>query len=284
MCVITRQLIRDILRSTWGYIQVLLSKLWTHFRLLFLHFSNLFRVLSSSKYFNTNTYSGHRPFKCPTCEFTAMQKSNLQRHMKTHSKEVKPHPCPTCMFRAGCKSDLIIHQRIHTGEKPYKCDECPYRGPSSSCLATHKRKHSNYRPFACKTCEYRTKFLSSLKIHERAHSGEKPLPPAGSWIFLNNLHFFVKWHTGICLTKWKEFGDVLHVLIKYYFQLFTSQRYILTAIFLFPGPYLISKWTFFGEKWPWTFSSKKTRLTKWKFLPICNFFDFLFTQRWIRTQ
>jgi len=104
----------------------------------------------------------------------------------------------------------------------------------------------------------------------RSHDAHAPAP--GSCRKLKKW----KWNsTGVCLTKWKEFRDVLHVLRKYYFQLFTSQRYILTAIFLFPGPYLISKWTFFGEKWAWTFSSKKTRLTKWKFLPICNFFKLI---------
>ena len=86
-------------------------------------------------------------------------------------------------------------------------------------------------------------------------------------ILINLLVHFQDENTGTCLTKWKGFTKASHILRKHLFQLFSSQKGIFTAIFLFPGSYLISKSKFLGEKLTTKFSSKKHASQNGNFYP-----------------
>lgn len=47
------------------------------------------------------------------------------------------HQCPICFKRFGLKSDLRRHIRTHTGEKPFACDFCSFRTALKGNLKRH---------------------------------------------------------------------------------------------------------------------------------------------------
>ena len=60
-------------------------------------------------------------FKYDMCDKRFSQKSDLKRHILTHTK-VKPHERDKKKF--SLKDSLVQHFRIHLGEQPFGCTEC----------------------------------------------------------------------------------------------------------------------------------------------------------------
>ena len=65
------------------------------------------------------------PFGCSFCKKSFIQKKELNKHVKTHSKE-RPFPCNFCDYRAKGQVGLKIHEGKHMRVKPksFKCSEC----------------------------------------------------------------------------------------------------------------------------------------------------------------
>lgn len=119
-----------------------------------------------------------------------------------NGKSLKKHKCDFCEYSALCKSHLMRHLLKHTGDKPHACNFCPKRFKSSQSLRIHMKAHvkeflfhcSGYlqgfdakdekikREIICKICRYECHFckesFGSLKAnlmnHIRVHSGERP--------------------------------------------------------------------------------------------------------------
>ncbi|KAG7231012.1 hypothetical protein INR49_025041 [Caranx melampygus] len=153
-----------------------------------------------------------KTFQCELCSYTCPRRSNLDRHMKSHTDErphkchlcgrafrtvtllrnhlnthtgintnpdsqirTRPHKCTDCDMAFVTSGELVRHRRYkHTHEKPFKCSMCDYASVEVSKLKRHIRSHTGERPFQCSLCSYASRDTYKLKRHMRTHSGEKP--------------------------------------------------------------------------------------------------------------
>uniref|UniRef100_W5MIX9 Transcriptional repressor CTCF n=1 Tax=Lepisosteus oculatus TaxID=7918 RepID=W5MIX9_LEPOC len=143
-----------------------------------------------------------KTFQCELCSYTCPRRSNLDRHMKSHTDE-RPHKCHLCGRAFRTVTLLRNHLNTHTGKVPLFMPAClnpilmsgnilklhpkrHFQPPSSRCvlmyflmeevskLKRHIRSHTGERPFQCSLCSYASRDTYKLKRHMRTHSGEKP--------------------------------------------------------------------------------------------------------------
>lgn len=132
-----------------------------------------------------------KTFQCELCSYTCPRRSNLDRHMKSHTDE-RPHKCHLCgrafrtvtllrnhlnthtgkhesvvslkcttlycadssifFFTQVCKDCLHF---IYAGTRPHKCTDCDMAFVTSGELVRHRRyKHTHEKPFKCSMCDY----------------------------------------------------------------------------------------------------------------------------------
>jgi len=84
--------------------------------------------------------------------------------------------CPTCKKEFSDRSNLIKHVRTHTSEMPYQCTECGKAFRHTTTLKAHANTHTNQNPFMCTHTDCNKSFANqpNLKRHMRTHTGEKP--------------------------------------------------------------------------------------------------------------
>ncbi|AWP07985.1 putative transcriptional repressor CTCF-like [Scophthalmus maximus] len=123
-----------------------------------------------------------KTFQCELCSYTCPRRSNLDRHMKSHTDE-RPHKCHLCGRAFRTVTLLRNHLNTHTGTRPHKCTDCDMAFVTSGELVRHRRyKHTHEKPFKCSMCDYASVECSlcsyasrdtyKLKRHMRTHSGE----------------------------------------------------------------------------------------------------------------
>ncbi|KAA8595597.1 hypothetical protein FQN60_010888 [Etheostoma spectabile] len=113
-----------------------------------------------------------KTFQCELCSYTCPRRSNLDRHMKSHTDE-RPHKCHLCGRAFRTVTLLRNHLNTHTGTRPHKCTDCDMAFVTSGELVRHRRyKHTHEKPFKCSMCDYCS--VSKLKRHIRSHTGERP--------------------------------------------------------------------------------------------------------------
>ncbi|GBN67917.1 Histone-lysine N-methyltransferase PRDM9 [Araneus ventricosus] len=114
-----------------------------------------------------------RPHACYLCPEMFKRKSDLVRHLQTHTGE-KSFVCDVCGKGFIQKVDFDKHYRTHTGEKPFVCHICGKEFTQKGNLGTHYRTHTGEKPFVCDICGKGYVHKVDLDIHYRTHTGEKP--------------------------------------------------------------------------------------------------------------
>lgn len=124
-----------------------------------------------------------KTFQCELCSYTCPRRSNLDRHMKSHTDE-RPHKCHLCGRAFRTVTLLRNHLNTHTGAvththrilrflelacaaytslvvfvcagtRPHKCTDCDMAFVTSGELVRHRRyKHTHEKPFKCSMCDY----------------------------------------------------------------------------------------------------------------------------------
>ncbi|KAF8582787.1 hypothetical protein K439DRAFT_1350553 [Ramaria rubella] len=127
---------------------------------------------------HVQSHTGHRPFRCTTCDQYFSEAATLQQHMRRHTKE-KPYICdfPGCGKAFAITGALTIHRRVHSGSKPFRCTFCNRQVSfsESSNLSKHVRTHTGDRPYACTFpgCDKRFARPDQVARHKNVHTKKK---------------------------------------------------------------------------------------------------------------
>ncbi|CAL8143042.1 unnamed protein product [Orchesella dallaii] len=87
-------------------------------------------------------HTGER-WVCEACGKSYSDKKGYILHKKSSHLNIRPHKCPTCPKSYTEKTQLTKHMRTHTKEKPFKCPLCDKRFPYTSSRARHVQEVHN---------------------------------------------------------------------------------------------------------------------------------------------
>lgn len=125
------------------------------------------------------THYVEKPHVCNKCGMAFLEKCNLNKHMLSHTGELrnstdKPYLCCECGKSFKYSTSLSRHKRFHAQRNLFDCPICSRSYVEQSSLDVHIRTHTNERPFMCATCNKGFSQKANLERHERTHTGEKP--------------------------------------------------------------------------------------------------------------
>lgn len=124
------------------------------------------------------THLVQKPHTCSECQASFADISNLRKHTKKHTGELrsvegKPLTCKDCDKRFKWASSLTKHRKHHTG-RGLRCKQCHKVFVEENALLRHARTHSGETPYVCSVCDHRFSQESNLRRHMLTHTQEKP--------------------------------------------------------------------------------------------------------------
>lgn len=110
--------------------------------------------------------------KSEFCEFSTETKSDLTKHVRTHSDE-KPFECEFCAKRVSSQRTLGLHMKTHANMFAFHCSKCRRGFSYQNEWESHKKccKAKLLECYLCKEKFYRQNFLATHI--QRIHIGEK---------------------------------------------------------------------------------------------------------------
>ena len=125
-----------------------------------------------------NTSEGTEPQKirnylCDQCDYKAVQKSTLKRHVtRFHNKQKDFNNDLKAPIDNGLKVDI---QNTNEQIKVFHCEQCNYKAARKYHLRRHTETiHDRSKEFTCELCDYNTVQQSSLKQHvKEVHNGNR---------------------------------------------------------------------------------------------------------------
>lgn len=119
-----------------------------------------------------------RSHMCERCGNSFSSASDLSRHAMTVHDRIRRWKCPHCDFLALQRGHLTTHRAsVHATERRFVCEKCEpgptaFRGVTRSAVQRHTRRvHEGQRPYQCKECDTRFASTSDLTRHRRRLHG-----------------------------------------------------------------------------------------------------------------
>ncbi|EDS33984.1 gastrula zinc finger protein 5-1 [Culex quinquefasciatus] len=138
-------------------------------------------LLEDGCYRHSRTHLLHKPHVCNICGMSFAESSNLTKHRRKHTGELrnvvgKPNLCPVCGKRFKWTTSLSKHMKHHTKRKVYWCSfpGCGKYYVEQRSLDIHSYSHDDKKPFSCQYCSKGFTQKCNLEKHERVHTGERP--------------------------------------------------------------------------------------------------------------
>ncbi|KAF5344418.1 hypothetical protein D9758_015475 [Tetrapyrgos nigripes] len=118
---------------------------------------------------------------CTICGLVIANKTDMPRHMKIHSqdKDKLMHRCPFpgCPFENLQKSNVETHIRTHTKKKTSHCPDCDFTTVDPGSLTRHRKRIHGYVPKPRKPRQYRAlQGASSAAITSSKGTRYSPYP------------------------------------------------------------------------------------------------------------
>ena len=98
---------------------------------------------------------------CDLCEDEIKSKSEMKRHMKTHSYKLVNYQCKECTFFCESEHEMEVHIGKKHSDK-FECGLCGFETKDIKYLNVHLRTCERYK---CEHCEQKFATLSDVKIH-----------------------------------------------------------------------------------------------------------------------